>query len=152
MSLTAEGSILGTLLYMSPEQIEGQEADARTDIFAFGVVLYELITGTRPFAGESQASLIASILKDRPQPLNEVLPLVPGRLADVVQTCLEKDREKRWQSRRVQGRVVPHVAGVPARRHTFPLFPLRSAGGAGHLCRFARCRTPGPVAEADSGE
>jgi len=100
MSLTAEGSILGTLPYMSPEQIEGQEADARTDIFAFGVVLYELITGRRPFAGESQASLIASILKDRPQPLNEVQPLAPGRLADVVQTCLEKDREKRWQSTR----------------------------------------------------
>ena len=85
---------------MSPEQIEGQEADARSDIFAFGVVLYELITGRRPFTGTSQASLIASILKAKPQPLQELQPLTPAGLAGVVQTCLEKDPEKRWQSAR----------------------------------------------------
>jgi serine/threonine protein kinase len=64
MAVTAEGSILGTVPYMSPEQIEGREADARSDIFAFGIVLYELIAGRRPFTGKSQASLVASILKE----------------------------------------------------------------------------------------
>jgi Tol biopolymer transport system component/predicted Ser/Thr protein kinase len=99
-TLTVEGSILGTLPYMSPEQIEGQEADARSDIFSFGVVLYELITGKRPFSGESQASLIASILREKPQPLDELQPLIPAGVDRVVQTCLEKDPEKRWQSAR----------------------------------------------------
>jgi serine/threonine protein kinase/Tol biopolymer transport system component len=98
--LTAEGSILGTLPYMSPEQIEGQEADARSDIFSFGVVLYELITGRRPFSGQSQASLIASILKEKPQRLDELQPLTPTSIDRVVQTCLEKDPERRWQSAR----------------------------------------------------
>lgn len=99
-SLTAEGSILGTLLYMSPEQIEGQEADARSDIFSFGVVLYELISGKRPFSGKSQASLIASILREQPQRLHELEPLTPADIDGVVQTCLEKDPENRWQSAR----------------------------------------------------
>ncbi len=100
MPLTGEGSLLGTLQYMSPEQIEGQEADARSDIFAFGLVLYELITGKRPFTGKSQASLIASILKEQPRPLSELQPLTPPGLERVLQTCLEKDPDKRWQSAR----------------------------------------------------
>ena len=99
-SLTAEGSILGTLPYMSPEQVEGHEADARSDIFAFGVVLYELIAGTRPFTGKTQANLVASILKEDPRPLFEIQPQTPRGLAEVVRTCLEKDPEKRWQSAR----------------------------------------------------
>jgi len=100
MPLTAKGSILGTHQYMSPEQIEGQEADVRSDIFAFGIVLYELIAGKRPFTGKSQASLIASILKEDPRPLHELQPLAPAGLNRVLQTCLEKDPEKRWQSAR----------------------------------------------------
>ncbi|HEX5432248.1 MAG TPA: protein kinase [Bryobacteraceae bacterium] len=100
MPLTAEGTILGTLLYMSPEQVEGQEADARSDIFAFGLVLYELITGKRPFTGSTKTSLIASILKDQPQPLRTLEPLTPAPLERIVQTCLEKDPDKRWQSAR----------------------------------------------------
>ena len=100
VSLTAEGSALGTLPYMSPEQVEGHEVDTRSDIFAFGVVLYELIAGTRPFAGKTQASLVASILKDEPRPLFEMEPRTPRGLAEVVRTCLEKDPEKRWQSAR----------------------------------------------------
>jgi eukaryotic-like serine/threonine-protein kinase len=100
MPLTAKGSILGTLQYMSPEQIEGQEADARSDIFAFGIVLYELISGKRPFTGRSQASLIASILKEEPRPLRELQPLARPGLDRVLQTCLEKDPEKRWQTAR----------------------------------------------------
>ena len=100
LPLTNEGAILGTLQYMSPEQLEGKEADARSDIFSFGVVLYEMITGKRPFAGGSQASLIASILKEQPRPVQEFQPVTPPGLDRVLQTCLEKDPEKRWQSAR----------------------------------------------------
>jgi serine/threonine protein kinase len=99
-ALTAEGSTVGTLAYMAPEQIEGQAADARSDLFAFGIVLYELIAGRRPFTGTSHASLIASILKEDPRPLHDVQLLTPHALARVVQTCLEKDPAKRWQSAR----------------------------------------------------
>jgi Tol biopolymer transport system component/predicted Ser/Thr protein kinase len=98
--LTSEGSIMGTLQYMSPEQVEGKEADARSDIFAFGLVLYEMITGKRAFEGRSQASLIASILKDQPPPVSELQPVTPKALDRVVQTCLEKDPDRRWQSAR----------------------------------------------------
>jgi serine/threonine protein kinase len=98
--LTAEGSVMGTLPYMAPEQVEGREADARSDIFAFGVVLYELIAGTRPFTGQTHANLVASILKEEPRPLFELQPGTPRGVAEVVQTCLEKDPEKRWQSAR----------------------------------------------------
>src|SRR6202049_3959019 len=98
--LTSEGSIMGTLQYMSPEQVEGKEADARSDIFAFGVVLYEMITGKPAFEGRSHASLIASILKDQPRPVSELQPVTPKALDRVVQTCLEKDPDRRWQSAR----------------------------------------------------
>jgi Tol biopolymer transport system component/predicted Ser/Thr protein kinase len=97
---TVEGSVVGTLPYMSPEQIEGGAADARSDLFAFGVVLYELLAGRRPFAGETRTGLLASILKEQPRPLSELEPAPPPGLAAIVQTCLEKDPEKRWQSAR----------------------------------------------------
>ena len=97
-NLTAQGTILGTFQYMAPEQIEGQEADARTDIFAFGVVLYEMVTGTRAFTGKTHASLISSILKDAPRPIIELQPLVPPLLDHIVSRCLAKDPDDRWQS------------------------------------------------------
>ena len=100
LPLTQEGTIVGTPQYMAPEQIEGKEADARSDIFSFGVVLYELIAGKRPFTGANQANVLASILKDQPRPLLESQPLTPPALERVVQTCLEKDPDKRWQSAR----------------------------------------------------
>jgi Tol biopolymer transport system component len=100
VSLTAKGSILGTLPYMSPEQVEGREADARSDIFAFGIVLYELIAGTRPFTGQTHANLAAAILREEPRPLSEMQPRTPRGLAEVVRTCLEKDPDQRWQSAR----------------------------------------------------
>ena len=96
--LTAEGTILGTLQYMAPEQLEGREADARTDIFAFGAVLYEMATGRRAFAGKSQASLIAAILEHEPEPISGVQPMTPPALDRVVKTCLAKDPEERWQT------------------------------------------------------
>jgi len=99
-SLTEEGTILGTLQYMSPEQVEGKEADVRSDIFAFGLVLYEMITGKPVFEGVTRASLIASILKDQPKPISELQPLAPKALDRVLETCLQKDPEQRWQSAR----------------------------------------------------
>jgi serine/threonine protein kinase/Tol biopolymer transport system component len=113
VSLTAEGTILGTLPYMSPEQVEGRDADARSDIFAFGVVLYELIAGTRPFTGKTQANLVASILKEEPRPLFEMQPQTPRGLAEVVRICLEKDPEKRWQSARDVKHALRSMAAQP---------------------------------------
>ena len=98
--LSTVGQISGTLQYMAPEQLEGKPADARSDIFAFGLVLYELLTGKRPFTGNSHATVIASILKDQPQPVHELQPLTSPGLESVLQTCLEKDPDKRWQSAR----------------------------------------------------
>ena len=96
--LTAQGMILGTFQYMAPEQLEGQEADARTDIFAFGAVLYEMVTGRRAFEGKTQVGLIGAILKDEPLPISTVQPLTPPALDRVVKKCLAKDPDGRWQS------------------------------------------------------
>ena len=96
--LTAEGTILGTLQYMAPEQLEGREADTRTDVFAFGTVLYEMVTGRRAFEGQSQASLIAAILEHHPPALTAIQPLAPGLLDRLVKKCLEKDPDQRWQN------------------------------------------------------
>src|SRR5262245_2072489 len=96
--LTGQGMILGTLQYMAPEQLEGKETDARTDIFAFGAVVYEMATGKKAFEGTSQASLIAAILKEQPKPFAQTQPLTPPSLERLVKTCLEKDPEDRWQS------------------------------------------------------
>ena len=97
-SLTAQGTILGTFQYMAPEQLEGREADARTDIFAFGAVLYEMVTGKKAFEGKSQASLIAAILEREPPPMSTLQPLTPAALDRVVKTCLAKDPDERWQT------------------------------------------------------
>jgi serine/threonine protein kinase len=98
--LTAHGTILGTFQYMAPEQLEGPEADARTDIFAFGAVLYEMVTGRKAFAGKSPASLIGAILKDDPPPIADAQPQTPPALDRVVRTCLAKEPDERWQSAR----------------------------------------------------
>jgi Tol biopolymer transport system component len=96
--LTEQGTILGTFQYMSPEQLEGQEADARTDIFALGAVLYEMTTGRRAFQGKTKTSLIAAIVKEEPPPIAEAQPLTPEALQHVVDKCLAKDPDDRWQS------------------------------------------------------
>jgi serine/threonine protein kinase len=90
-SLTAAGTILGTLPYMAPEQIEGQEADARTDIFAFGAVLYEMITGRRAFQGKSQPGLMSAILSADPPAPSHVLKGIPSILDHIIERCLAKD-------------------------------------------------------------
>jgi serine/threonine protein kinase len=96
--LTAQGTILGTFQYMAPEQLEGQEADARTDIFAFGAVLYEMLTGRKAFEGKSQPTLIASIIGSEPPPISTLQPIAPPMLDDIVRTCLAKNPDARWQS------------------------------------------------------
>lgn len=118
--LTGTGTLLGTIQYMSPEQLEGQEADSRSDIFAFGLILYEMVTGIKAFEGKSQASLIAAVLEREPRPISEIKPMVPPALERVVRKCLAKDREDRWQSARDMGDELRWIhrsgsqAGTPA--------------------------------------
>jgi eukaryotic-like serine/threonine-protein kinase len=95
---TAEGTILGTLQYMAPEQVEARPVDARTDIFAFGAVVYEMATGKKAFEGRSQASLIAKILETDPPPISSLQPVTPPALDRLVKKCLAKEPEKRWQA------------------------------------------------------
>jgi len=97
-NLTEKGTVLGTFQYMAPEQLEGREADSRSDIFAFGAVLYEMAAGKKAFTGGSQASLISAILRDEPEPISQVQPTSPVALDRIVRTCLAKDPEERWQS------------------------------------------------------
>jgi predicted Ser/Thr protein kinase len=96
--LTAEGTILGTMQYMAPEQLEGKEADARTDLFALGSMIYEMATGRRAFEGKSRASLIAAILERDPPLVSTLQPLTTPALDHVVRTCLAKDPDSRWQT------------------------------------------------------
>src|SRR5215468_4407566 len=97
-NLTEKGTVLGTFQYMAPEQLEGKEADARTDIFALGTVLYEMATGKKAFSGPSQATLIAAIIGSEPPPISTVQPMVAPALDRVVKACLAKDPEDRWQT------------------------------------------------------
>jgi Tol biopolymer transport system component/predicted Ser/Thr protein kinase len=96
--LTEEGAIIGTFQYMAPEQLDGKEADARTDIFAFGAVLYEMITRRRAFEGKTKTSLIAAIIDRDPPPISSIQPMTPPGLDRLVRTCLAKDPEDRWQT------------------------------------------------------
>src|SRR5262245_59289109 len=96
--LTEVGSVIGTFEYMAPEQLEGREADERTDIFAFGAVLYETVTGRRAFEASTRASLIGAILVAEPRSMREIRADVPPLLEHVVRRCLAKDPEERWQS------------------------------------------------------
>ncbi|HEY2322772.1 MAG TPA: protein kinase [Thermoanaerobaculia bacterium] len=96
--LTSEGMIIGTFQYMSPEQLEGQHVDQRTDIFALGAVLYEMATGRRAFDGKTKTSLIAAIVAGEPKPVHELQPLTPAAFEHVIVKCLAKDPEDRWQT------------------------------------------------------
>ncbi len=136
--LTQEGTIVGTFQYMAPEQLEGKEADARTDIFALGAVLYEMITGRRAFEGKSKVSLIAAILDHDPPPITSVQPLSPPALDRLIRTCLAKDPDDRWQTAHdvlLQLKWISEggsLAGVPApvavrRRHREFLWTTMSA-------------------------
>jgi eukaryotic-like serine/threonine-protein kinase len=96
--MTESGSIVGSLHYMSPEQAEGKDTDERSDIFSFGAVLYEMLTGKRAFDGETKTAILAAILKDQPEPISQFQPAVPRALDRVVRKCLEKKPAERWHS------------------------------------------------------
>lgn len=114
--VTAQGTILGTFQYMAPEQIEGFDADARTDIFAFGALLFEMLTGRKAFDGKTRASLLGAILKDEPPRVSAVQPIAPQALDRIVATCLAKDPDDRWQSARDLVRELKWVADGAATR------------------------------------
>jgi Tol biopolymer transport system component len=122
--LTAPGLIIGTVPYMAPEQIEGKEADARTDLFAFGSVVFEMLTGRQAFQGNSHASVMAAILEREPPPLSSLQPLATPALDRLVRTCLAKDPDDRWQTARDLLRELQWLAGPDA---------ARSLSGDGHL-------------------
>jgi serine/threonine protein kinase len=110
--LTDRGSIVGTLHYMGPEQLSGAETDARSDIFAFGAVLYEMVTGRKAFDGKSQASVMAAILHHEPAVVSTLQPTSPPALDHLIHTCLEKDPEERWQSAHDMKRELAWIAGA----------------------------------------
>ena len=145
--LTGEGAILGTLQYMAPEQLEGKEADHRTDIFAFGTTLYEMVTGRKAFKGQSQASLISAIMSGDPPPMSSLQVMSPPALDQIVKTCLVKDPEGRWQTAGDIGRQVqwvtesgsqpsvtlPVATAAPQRARWRRLMPLVAAGLVGGI-------------------
>jgi Tol biopolymer transport system component/tRNA A-37 threonylcarbamoyl transferase component Bud32 len=154
-NLTQEGTILGTFQYMAPEQLEGREADARTDIFAFGCLLYEMATGRKAFSGGTQASLISSIMKEDPPPISQVSPMSPAALDRVVKKSLAKDPEDRWQTAADLGSELKWIAegggsqvGIPvtvAARKRAPWIPLAAAvllAALGFLAGRSLRRTP----------
>src|SRR6185436_885032 len=96
--LTDPGVIMGTVGYMSPEQVRGQEADHRADIFSFGMILYEMLSGRRAFNGASVADLMSAILKDDPPDLSEINAKISPALDQIVRRCLEKKPEQRFQT------------------------------------------------------
>jgi TolB-like protein/tetratricopeptide (TPR) repeat protein len=163
---TAEGPIVGTLPYMAPEQVRGARVDARTDIFAFGAMLYEMATGSRPFQGVSSADLMSAILREDPPPLDKARPGLPQRFTRIVSRCLEKDPQHRVQSAidlrdelrdladELRSGAAPHASGAspaPALRRR----KTRAIAGAGIVAAIVvaavafvviRQRTPGAAA------
>lgn len=160
LRLTEQGTVLGTIPYMAPEQVEGRDVDARTDIFALGSILYEMTSGRQAFEGRSPASLISAILTQDPQPLSSVLPVVPPGVDRVLKKCLAKDPDQRWQSaadltaallwiRDDSASQHDSVRAIEKRRHSWPaaaamltlgaaagglvIWMLASRGGLGHM-------------------
>jgi eukaryotic-like serine/threonine-protein kinase len=125
--VTAQGTILGTLQYMAPEQLEGKQADARTDIFAFGVVVYEMATGKKAFEGKSSASVLAKILESDPPPMTLLQPMTPPALDRVVKKCLVKEPEERWQSAKDLTDELKWIADESASRNLLSAAPVARA-------------------------
>src|SRR5438270_11446893 len=96
--LTAKCMLVGTFQYMAPDQLEGKQPDTRSDIFALGAVLYEMLTGKAAFSGKTKASIIAAILSSEPPPISTSQPLAPPALERAVKQCLTKDPDERWQT------------------------------------------------------
>ena len=163
--LTDVGVVMGTIPYMAPEQVQGHDVDARADLFAFGAILYEMMTGARAFAADSQAGLIAALLDQQPPPITAVIPSAPRSIERVVQRCLEKDPDDRWQSakdlaaelkwieqglRQPESGATPVVAPAARRRWMFPVAGLALAAGVVLALflvnKFARGDTPAATA------
>ena len=113
LNLTQRGTIVGTLQYMAPEQVQGKAVDSRTDIFSFGAVVYEMATGRKAFAGASQTELTIAILEHHPPTMSSVQPATPAALQRVVSICLAKPPEDRWQSARDVALLLRAVVGDP---------------------------------------
>lgn len=155
--LTEEGTIVGTFQYMSPEQLEGAEADPRSDIFSFGAVLYEMATGRRAFEGRTRTSLIAAIVSMQPPPISQLQPLTPPALEHVVERCLEKEPDARWQTARdiaeelkwisTKGSQIGAAASVVAHRRSrewlgWALYPMIAILVAAATWGWIAFRTP----------
>jgi eukaryotic-like serine/threonine-protein kinase len=132
--LTSPGAVLGTVQYMAPEQIEGAETDARTDVFAFGLVLFEMLTGRKAFDAGSRRSLIVAILDREPAPLSALQPSTPRWLEDLVRRCLAKNPGERWQSIR------DVLLELQARRDSTPSSALASVAGGNETDKSRRTR------------
>jgi Tol biopolymer transport system component len=153
--LTATGPIVGTVPYMAPEQIEGREVDARTDLFAFGSVLFEMVTGRKAFHGDTPASVMAAILEREPPPVSSLQPLAPPALERIVHTCLAKDPDDRWQTARDLLRELQWLAesgggadaaGVkrPGRPWIVPALTVAALGAVAVVSYFVGAHTPPP--------
>ena len=117
-AVTAQGTILGTLQYMSPEQLDGVEADARSDTFAFGALVYEMVSGRKAFEGKTQASLIAAIMSADPPSITTLQPVAPAALDRVIRKCLAKDPDERWQSAKDLGDELNWIARAETAPHS----------------------------------
>ena len=126
--LTAQGTILGTLQYMAPEQLEGKEVDVGTDIFAFGAVVYEMATGKRAFDGKTQASVIGAIMSSDPPPISSLQPMTPPTLDRVVKKCLAKDPDDRWHAAKDLCDELKWIAGGSSQAASAPAVPGKGIG------------------------
>jgi eukaryotic-like serine/threonine-protein kinase len=131
--VSEEGVLLGTYQYMAPEVLNGKEADARSDIFAFGLVMYEMVTGRRAFSGESKASVIAAILVSEPKPVAELRPEAPPALVHLINTCLTKDPDERIQSAHDVTLHLKTIRNGTTPRHRSSSFPSKRFAAAAVL-------------------
>ncbi len=130
-AVTQEGTILGTLQYIAPEQLEAKGADARTDIFAFGSVVYEMAAGKRAFEGKSRASVISAIMSSEPQPMSSLQPMTPPALDRVVKTCLAKDADDRWQTAADVTKQLEWIAESASQVSSLPTAPAKGIRALG---------------------
>ena len=150
-ALTVEGAIMGTVRYMSPEQAEGKKVDARSDIFSFGAVFYEMLTGRRAFEGDSGLSTLSAILRDDVKPMAEVAPDVPAQLESLVGQCLRKNPDDRWQRMR---EVHAALAGLVRESESGTLYGVKPAASATDLPGGSKADTtqlPAVAAKKSSG-
>ena len=133
--LTTEGTILGTLSYMAPEQIDGREVDTRADVFAFGAVLFEMVTGLKAFDGETPARVMSAILRDEPARVSSIVPVTPAALEALIHACLAKDPNERWQNISDVARQLRHLRDMMSGGKSGP----HSASGVTVRVRPAAC-------------